>query len=143
VFGVNAVPLLDAHYAILPIVHKYRSLAAWQHAHRAIVLVHRETDRAYRAIARPLFEQLRRAAISVEANIVEGYALGSSAQFARHLRIAMGSAAEAECLIRLAVELEFLSGEPAKAMEHEVERAMAALTGLLRKAIATKSLTGH
>src|SRR2546428_14134299 len=53
-------------------------------------------------------DQLRRAAVSVEANIVEGYALGTSKLFRRHLRIASGSAAEAERLARLAGELRYL-----------------------------------
>jgi four helix bundle protein len=96
---------------------------------------------AYRPEARALFDQLRRAAVSVEANIVEGYGLGSWRQFARHLRIAMGSAAEAECLTRLAEELGYLPIDSSTSMKADLERCMAAMTGLLRRLPATKSLT--
>src|SRR2546425_5732860 len=83
-------------------MYKYQSLEAWKRAHAAAVLVMRVTDEPHHPRTRSVFEQLRRAAISVEANIVEGDALGTSKLFRRHLRIAMGSAAEAECFARLA-----------------------------------------
>jgi len=53
------------------------------------------------------------------------------------MRIAMGSAAEAECLTRLAAELEYLPDDVTREMEAVLERAMAALHGLLRKPITT------
>lgn len=119
-------------------MHKYRSLVAWQQAHAALLLAFRETDKAYHPRCLPLFDQLRRAAVSVEANVVEGYALGSTPQFRRHLRIAMGSAAEAETLVRAATELTYLASEPAGRIEALLERTMAAITGLLRRPIATR-----
>jgi four helix bundle protein len=79
-----------------------------------------------------VFDQLRRAAVSVEANIVEGYALDTTAQFRRHLRIAMGSAAEAECLIRTAREMRYLPVEASALMEELTGRAMRTIRGLLR-----------
>ena len=54
-------------------------------------------------------------------------------QFRRHLRIAMGSAAEAECLTRLAAEVKYLPSETTDELETLLERAMAALHGLIRK----------
>jgi four helix bundle protein len=114
-------------------MHKYRSLFAWQQAHRAAVLVLTECDSHYHPRSRALFDQLRRATMSVEANIVEGYALSTPLQFRRHLRIAMGSAAEAECLTRLAAEVRYLPEKTTDELAHLLERSMAALHGLLRK----------
>src|SRR5213594_2102726 len=119
------------------VVHKYRSLFAWQQAHKVAVLALTKCDAAFHPRSKALFDQLRRSAISVEANIVEAYALGSTLQFRRHLRIAMGSAAEAECLTRLAAELNYLPDDVTREMEAVLERAMAALHGLLRKPITT------
>ena len=118
-------------------MHKYRSLVAWQRAHEAMLLALTKSDAAFHPRSKALFDQLRRAAISVEANIVEGYALGTPLQFRRHLRIAMGSAAEAECLTRAAGELEYLPSDVAARLEALLERTMAALHGLLRKSIRT------
>ncbi len=89
-------------------MHKYRSMTIWQRSHALVLVALKSTDRAYHPRSRALFDQLRRAAISVEANLVEGYALGTPLQFRRHLRIAIGSAAETECLMRTADEVGYL-----------------------------------
>ena len=114
-------------------MHKYQSLFAWQQAHQAAALTLKQCDSNYHPRSRALFDQLRRATISVEANIVEGYALGTPLQFRRHLRIALGSAAEAECLTRLAAEVEYLPKQVTEDLERMLERSMAALYGLVRK----------
>ncbi len=121
------------------IVHKYRSLVAWQRAHEALILALTQSDAHFHPRSKALFDQLRRAVISVEANVVEGYALSTSALFRRHLRIAMGSAAEAECLTRAAGELRYLPEEVVRELEGLLERTMAALYGLMRRPLGTGS----
>ena len=88
-------------------MYGYQSLDAWKHAHAVVVMTMRATDRSARPETTDLFWQIRRAIVSVEANIVEGYALGTVGLYVKHLRIAMGSAAELECLLRLAKELGY------------------------------------
>jgi four helix bundle protein len=115
---------------------KYQSLFAWQQAHQAAVLALKQCDASYHPRSIALFNQLRRATISVEANIVEGYALSTPLLFRKHLRIALGSAAEAECLVRLAAEVEYLPQQATNDLERLLERASAALYGLIRKKVA-------
>ena len=115
----------------------YRSLDAWKIAHEASCLTFRACDKAYQGKSRSIFDQLRRAALSVEANIVEGYALGTSALCGRHLRIAFGSAAEAECLVRLTDELGYLPHDVCVELEALFGRAMQMLRRLLRNPPAT------
>jgi four helix bundle protein len=114
-------------------VHRYRSLAVWQRSHDLVLLVLRTTDRSYHPRCRALFDQLRRAALSVEANIVEGYALGTTALFRRRLRIAIGSAAETESFLRTAGELEYLPIRPLEEMTKLADGVLRALFGLVRK----------
>jgi four helix bundle protein len=114
-------------------MYKYRSLEAWKRAHSALILVLRATDKPNHPRTRNLFDQLRRAVISVEANVVEGYALGTPGLYLRHLRIAFGSGAEAECLLRSAGELGYLSGETVLQIEESLSGAMRTLRGLLRR----------
>ena len=112
---------------------QYQRLAVWQHAHELTVGVLRATDESHSPRCRQLFDQLRRAAISVEANVVEGYALSSTPQFRRHLAIALGSAAEVECLLRIAGELEYLPETRLAELAAVVDRTIAVTYGLLKK----------
>ncbi|PYO42627.1 MAG: four helix bundle protein [Gemmatimonadetes bacterium] len=114
-------------------MYKYRSLEAWKHAHAAVIAVLRATDEKRQPKTWALFDQLRRAAVSVEANIVEGYALGTTPLYQRHLRIAVGSAAEAESLVRVAIEVEYLSDSIGKDLERQLGNALRTLIGLVRK----------
>jgi four helix bundle protein len=113
-------------------MHRYRSLEAWKRAHKAALLTLQATDAAYHPKSRSLFDQIRRAAVSIEANIVEGYGLGSTAQFLRHLYIARGSAAEAECLVRLAVEVGYLGEERGGELETVISGSLATIHGLVK-----------
>src|SRR5207249_2330130 len=103
-------------------MHSYRRLEAWKQAHAALRLTLRATDKAYRGKSPALFDQLKRASISVEANIVEGYALGTPALCRRHLRIAFGSAAEAECLALAAGEADYLTMAIVNQLEDMLDR---------------------
>lgn len=129
------------HGLSLPRMYKYQTLEAWKRAHAAALLTLRSTDAAYHPRTRVVFDQLRRAVVSVEANIVEGYALGTVPLCRRHLRIAVGSAAEAECLIRLAREIGYLEEAVASHLEALLGDTMRALHGLLRSSPVTRRRT--
>ena len=81
---------------------------------------------------RALLDQLKRAAISVEANIVEGYALWTVPQFRRHLVIAIGSAAEIECLLNIAIEANYLPRKACQELDVQSDRTLRVLYGLIR-----------
>src|SRR6059036_1046990 len=120
-------------------MRSYRTLVGWKQAREALLLALRATDAAYHPRARSLFDQIRRAAISIEANIVEGYALNTVGLCRKHLRIAFGSAAEAECLIRLAGELDYLPEEAVRELLAALTGTMRALRGLLRHPPVTET----
>ena len=113
-------------------MRSYRSLVAWQKARLVAAGVLRLSPLSKRPNAWALLDQLRRAAISVEANIVEGYALGTPGLFRRHLRIAFGSAAEVECLLELGEEVGLIEGADGALIREDLNELMAVLRGLLR-----------
>ena len=80
-----------------------------------------------------LADQIRRAAVSVPANIVEGYALGTTPQFIRFLKIALGSAAELHTHLRIARDLRLCDSRGAEATIDETNRTIRLLVGLIRK----------
>jgi four helix bundle protein len=116
-------------------MNKYRSLVAWQRAHELVILVLRSTDTRYHPRSRALFDQLKRAVISIEANIVEGYALSTKLNFRRHLRIALGSAAETECLVRIGAELHYLPTKESDEMLALLDGVLRTLFGLVRRVV--------
>lgn len=84
----------------------FRKLEVWQSAHRLTIDLYRDTRRFPRDEQFGLTGQIRRAAVSVGANVAEG-SNQSSAAFARYIGVAIGSANELEYLLQLAVELNF------------------------------------
>jgi four helix bundle protein len=80
-----------------------------------------------------LISQLRRAAVSVAANIAEGHGRGTQGDFERHLRIASGSLAEARVLLDLVVDLELLGIERVEESLRDARRIGRRLTTLTRQ----------
>jgi four helix bundle protein len=86
----------------------YKSLEAWKFAEQLSLGVLEATDDPMPRAAWAVVDQLRRAALSVDINLVEGYALGTAPLFRRHARVALGSAAEAQRLLVIAARREYL-----------------------------------
>jgi len=86
----------------------FRKLIVWKRAHALTLAVYKTSEKFPRNELFGLTSQIRRSAASVGANIAEGYALGSSANYLRHLNIAIGSLAETEYHLELAHDLSFL-----------------------------------
>ena len=76
--------------------------------------VYRLTDGFPKSEQFGLTSQLRRAAVSIPANIAEGYGRSSNKNLANFVRIARGSLAEAETLIELSMRLGLVTEHQAK-----------------------------
>ena len=103
-------------------VKDFRRLQVWHKAHQ--LEVYRETS-SFPADERfGLTSQLRRAAVSIPANIAEGRGRRTDDDFARFMDYAMGSASEVECHLLLACDLDIL---PNDSYEHDGGEANASL----------------
>ena len=87
----------------------YIRLLAWQAAHKLVLRVYSLTNTWPSAERYGLTSQIRRAAVSIPTNIAEGSARKGKNEFRRFLDIAGGSHAEVEYLLRLALELEYIT----------------------------------
>lgn len=79
-----------------------------------------------------LTSQMRRAAVSIPANIAEGYGRETSGSYLQILRIAQGSARELETMIELAKEIGFLSGRDCDESEDYLRRVLMMLRRLIQ-----------
>ncbi len=87
----------------------FKKLQVWEKSHNLTLEIYKLTSKFPREEIYGLTSQIRRACASVPTNIAEGCGRESSADFARFLQIAMGSASETEYLILLAHELKYLT----------------------------------
>ena len=110
----------------------HRSLEAWKEA-RKVSLAALDASRVHwKPYAAALFGQFQRAALSVQLNIAEGYALGTRRSFANHLRIAYGSAIETEEILELALEKRILPEDKTRETIESCTRCQRLLLGLLK-----------
>jgi len=110
----------------------HKSLLAWQEA-RAVVLVLLPAIRQLKySYSNPVFTQLQRAALSVQLNIADGYALRTSKRFRNHLDIAYGSAVETAELLELCRDMDLLAAEIIAAMLHRCRHCQQLLRGLIK-----------
>ena len=86
----------------------FRDLKVWEKGRSLALAVYQTTAKFPREELYGLTSQMRRAAVSVPANIAEGCGRAGGPDFARHLQIAAGSASELECLAVLARDLSLL-----------------------------------
>jgi len=92
----------------------FRKLKVWQKAHELVLDAYRVTVGFPREELYGLTTQLRRASVSIPANIAEGCGREGEAELRRFLRMGLGSANELEYHLLLAKELRFLSLEDYK-----------------------------
>jgi four helix bundle protein len=111
----------------------FRNLEVWTVARSLALTVYRVTARLPPSERYGLTSQLRRAAISVPANIAEGCGRGSDADFARFLYHTMGSASELECLAVLAQDLGYLADREAADLVNECARVKRMTATLLKR----------
>jgi len=86
--------------------------------------------------------QLRRASVSIGANIAEGCGRRSDAEMRRFVQIARGSANEVEYHLLLAKDLNFLTADEHKDLEgrvFEIQRMLASLVQSLNATVLARS----
>jgi len=117
----------------------FRDLKVWQKAHQLTLKMYRATREFPSSELYGLTSQTRRAAASTGANIAEGCCRDTSADFARFLQMAMGSASEVENHVLLARDLKLLSLKAAQDLLSDAEEVKRMLASLIPKVRAGKS----
>ncbi|OFV89162.1 MAG: four helix bundle protein [Acidobacteria bacterium RBG_16_68_9] len=109
----------------------FRKLKVWEKAHALVLDAYRSTQGFPRDEAHGLTAQVRRAAVSIPSNIAEGCGRSGDREFARFLRMALGSASELEYHYLLAHDLALLTDGDFKRLTEGVIEVKRMLTGLV------------
>ncbi|OGN72161.1 MAG: hypothetical protein A2X25_00400 [Chloroflexi bacterium GWB2_49_20] len=110
----------------------YRDLIVWQSGIQLVkdvyILTGKFTDHEKFGLA----NQLRRAAVSIPSNIAEGQARGNGGDFRRFLLMAIGSLAEVDTQLVLAVELGYLEPAHAASLDPQITELRMKLYALIK-----------
>jgi len=87
----------------------FTDLIVWQKAHAFVLSVYKSTENYPKSEIFGLVSQFRRAAVSIAANIAEGYRKTGKADKLRFLNIAQGSLEECRYYIILASDLNYIN----------------------------------
>ena len=114
-------------------MRSHRDLVVWQRALAFVVRLYRVTENFPRREAYGLTDQIRRAAVSIPANIAEGHGYATDKEFARFVDIALGSAAELDTHLQIALEVGYLTPEQHRALNEELTAIAKMLHALRNK----------
>ena len=110
----------------------YRDLIVWQLAMDLVVVSHEVADSLPATQRFALSDQIRRAAISIPANIAEGYGRIHRGDYVRHLSIARGSTRELETHFEIATRLGYASRGALERAPVMADRVSRMLLGMVR-----------
>ena len=110
----------------------YQDLEVWQKAMDLVVLCYQMTKGFPKSEIYGLASQIRRAAVSIPANIAEGRERQHSKEFLQHLSIAYGSLAELETHVQIAKRLDYIDVNQLKGVLDKSAEIGRMLNGLRR-----------
>jgi four helix bundle protein len=114
-------------------IQSFEDLEIWKEARRLTQAVYRLTRDSRFAKDFGLTGQIRRAAISIMANISEGFERGGNQEFIQFLYVAKGSCGEVRSQLYVALDQEYVDQKAANGL----------LMGLKRLSVMIKHLIDH
>ena len=120
-------------------IESYKDLDVWQVAMTLAQESYLLTARFPKDETYGMAAQIRRAAVSIPANIAEGYGRDQTGSFVQFLRIAQGSARELETHLILAERIRLVDQQAAAPLQDLCERHSKMLRSLIRSLEARRA----
>ena len=108
----------------------HKDLDVWKLSRELVSDVYRVSADFPKSELYGLTNQIRRSAVSIPSNIAEGSARQGNKEFIHFLYVALGSLAELETQLLLAIDLNYLKED--KKLFKKLERIRMMLLGLIR-----------
>lgn len=111
----------------------YRDLVVWQRAMELVPTVYELLKGFPKEETYALADHVRRAVVSIPANLAEGQARQHPKEFLQHLAIAKGSLAELSTLLVVAERLGYVTATQLEAVEEDLASIGRPLSGLMTR----------
>ena len=115
----------------------YRDLLIWKRGIELVKEIYALTKKFPQSERFTLIDQIHRAVISIPSNIAEGHTRQHSKEFRQFLYIALGSLAELDTQLTIAMELRYISNNDLNVVYGKVVELRKMISGILSK------LTSH
>lgn len=119
----------------------FEDILAWQKAHEFVVTVYRTTNTFPEFERFGLCSQFQRAAVSIAANIAEGYKKLSKADKLRFLNISQGSLEECRYYCILARDLEYIDNMKYQSLVDAIVQTSYMLNAYIKGIINNSGIT--
>lgn len=113
-------------------MRNFRNLKVWERSHQLAIAVYQASESFPHQEVFGLQSQVRRAAVSIPANIAEGSGCDTDLDCAHFFQIAAGSTSELDYELLLARDLKFISNEVYTPLAVECEEIRKMLFALIR-----------
>jgi four helix bundle protein len=121
----------------------FKDLECWQQAHEFVKTVYAVTKDFPEDETYGLTSQFRRAAVSIAANICEGYRKLSRADKLRFLNISQGSLEECRYYIILSHDIEYIDDSTHDSLEYQINGVSWKLNGYAEAISQNKGITDN
>jgi four helix bundle protein len=114
-------------------MQNYQDLKVWQKSHQFVLSVYQLTNDFPKNEIFGLTSQMRRATVSISANLAEGCGKNSTLDIANYFQISLGSLHETEYYLLLSKDLHYISIEIFEKRNSEIREIKAMLISLIKK----------
>jgi four helix bundle protein len=116
----------------MAIIRTFADLDAWKAARELTKLVYLATRNAAFSKDFGLRDQIRRASVSIMANIAEGFGRSGSGEFIQFLAIAKGSGCEVNSHIYVTLDQGYISQSEFERLTELADRTVSLIGGLMK-----------
>lgn len=113
-------------------IERFEDIEAWKKARELTKIIYEVTAQGKIATDFPLRDQLRRASLSIMANIAEGFEREGNKEFRQFLAMAKGSVGEVKALLYVALDAGLASSEQFQKIMALADETSRLLAGFLR-----------
>ncbi len=112
-------------------MRNYKKIDAWRLSDELVVLIYSITKKFPKDERFGLISQIRRAAVSVPANIVEGSRRASKKEYLQFLYISNSSLSEVEYYVHLSKRLDYVNDKESNELSELCNKTFSKLYGLI------------